>query len=201
MLFGHYNKRCRNEIPEDHPLHPYAVTGMGLKLRIHPLAARIALDQLGHLDEYLDGRDHIARYLCEQLGELPGISAPTVPAGNRCSWYGLPLTYVSEELDGLSVDTFHAALVAEGLTEVDRPGSICPLNRLPLFREPRPLLSRFGYSSSMNYRAGQFPVAEQVWQRTLKLPVWHRKDDVPLVDRYLDGFRKVIDNHHELLGR
>jgi perosamine synthetase len=43
LLHGHYNKRCRNEIPASHYhylyLYPYAVTGMGLKFRIHPLAA------------------------------------------------------------------------------------------------------------------------------------------------------------------
>jgi dTDP-4-amino-4,6-dideoxygalactose transaminase len=201
LLFGHYNKRCRNEIPEDHPLRPYAVTGMGLKFRIHPLAASIALEQLGHLDSYLNGRDFVARYLCSRLRELPGIVTPTIPDGHRAAWYGLPLTYVPEELNGVPVESFHAALLAEGLVEVDRPGSTCPLNRLPLFRDPNPLLARYGRNSSMSYEVGQFPVAERVWQHTLKLPVWHTEEDMPLVDRYIDGFCKVIDNHHELEGR
>jgi dTDP-4-amino-4,6-dideoxygalactose transaminase len=38
----------------------YAVTGTGLKVRIHPLAAALALDQLDHLDERLEGRRRIA---------------------------------------------------------------------------------------------------------------------------------------------
>ncbi|MGH8277488.1 MAG: DegT/DnrJ/EryC1/StrS family aminotransferase, partial [Steroidobacteraceae bacterium] len=66
LLHGHYNKRCRSEIPASHPLYPYSMTGMGLKFRIHPLAASIALDQLSHLDEYLAGRATIAAYLCDQ---------------------------------------------------------------------------------------------------------------------------------------
>lgn len=201
LMFGHYNKRCRNEIPADHPMRPYAVTGMGLKFRIHPLAARIALDQLGHLDDYLTGRDYIARYLCDRLAGLPGIAAPAIPDGNRPAWYGLPLTYVPDELDDLPVETFHTALLAEGLAEVDRPGSTCPLTELPLFRDPNPLMSRFGAHSGMNYQPGQFPVAQKVWRNTLKLPVWHREEDLPLVERYIDGFRKVIDNHDDLIGR
>lgn len=33
LALGHYNKRCLKEIPEDHLLHRYGVTGLGLKLR------------------------------------------------------------------------------------------------------------------------------------------------------------------------
>ncbi|MCP2330937.1 DegT/DnrJ/EryC1/StrS family aminotransferase [Actinoalloteichus caeruleus] len=200
LLHGHYNKRCRNEIPATSPMHPYAVTGMGLKFRIHPLAAAIALDQLGSLDDYLNGRENVARYLCNQLGELPGIAVPRTPDGVRPAWYGLPLTYVPEELGGLPVKRFHEALLAEGLKEVDQPGSICPLSRFPLFRDPAPVFPHYPHRKRVAYREGQFPVAEQIWQHTLKLPVWHREEDLPLVDRYIDGLRKVIEHHTELLG-
>jgi dTDP-4-amino-4,6-dideoxygalactose transaminase len=200
LLHGHYNKRCRSEIPADHPVYPYAITGMGLKFRIHPLAAAVALDQLACLDDYLAGRESVARYLCHQLGQLPGLAVSCVPEGTRPAWYGLPLTYVPEELDGLPVVRFHEALLAEGLTEVDRPGSTCPLNLLPLFRDPAPMLPHYPHLDRVAYRDGQFPVAEQVWRHTLKLPVWHREEDLPLVDRYIEGLSKVIENHSELLG-
>ncbi len=200
LLHGHYNKRCRTEIPTQHLAHRYAVTGMGLKFRIHPLAASIALDQLANLDEYLTGRQRIADYLCRELAQLPGLAVPAVPAETRPAWYGLPLTYVPDELGGLSIERFHQALLAEGLREIDRPGSTCPLNLLPLFQDPDPMLPGYRHANRVAYRPGQFPVAEQVWRHTLKLPVWHREEDLPLVDRYLEGIRKVIDNHEELLG-
>ncbi len=62
------------------------------------------------------------------------------------------------------------------------------------------MLPGYRHANRVAYRPGQFPVAEQVWRHTLKLPVWHREEDLPLVDRYLEGIRKVIDNHEELLG-
>jgi perosamine synthetase len=98
LLHGQYNKRCRSELPRDHPLYHYAVTGMGLKFRIHPLAASIALDQLGRLD-YLNVRASTTAYLCERLSELPGIIVPELPPGARASWYGLPLQYATNELE------------------------------------------------------------------------------------------------------
>ncbi|WP_406637620.1 DegT/DnrJ/EryC1/StrS family aminotransferase [Amycolatopsis sp. WGS_07] len=200
LLHGHYNKRCRNEIPADDPAHLYGVTGMGLKFRIHPLAAAIALEQLGNLDSYLEGRARFAHYLCEQLESLPGIAVPKPPGDTYPAWYGLPLTYVPDELNGLPVERFHEALRAEGLQEVDRPSSTRPLNLLPLFRDPTPMLPYYPHLERVAYRTGEFPVAEQIWHHTLKLPVWHRYEDLPLAEAYVAGFRKVIDNHTQLLG-
>lgn len=198
LLHGQYNKRCRSELPHNHQLYRYAVTGMGLKFRIHPLAAAIALDQLGRLDSYLEGRRAIAAHLCEQLTDLPGIIVPTLPEGVRSSWYGLPLGYVANELGGLPVDRFYKALRAEGCHEVDRPGSTCPINLLPLFQEPDPLFPL--YNGKIEYKTGDFPNAEAIHHGTIKMPVWHHENDIPLVNSYIEAFRKVIDNYHDLLG-
>ncbi|ASO21299.1 dTDP-4-amino-4,6-dideoxygalactose transaminase [Actinoalloteichus hoggarensis] len=198
LVHSQYNKRCRNELPSDHPLYDYAVTGMGLKFRIHPLAAAIALDQLGRLDHYLIGRAETADYLRERLSELPGIVAPELPVGVRASWYGLPLQYATNELDGLPVERFYEALQAEGCREVDRPGSTCPLNLLPLFQRPETLFP--GYASKLSYSPRDFPNAEAIHRNTLKLPVWHRQEDRSLVDSYIHAFRKVTANYHALIG-
>jgi perosamine synthetase len=197
LLHGQYNKRCRTEIPSSHPLYRYATTGAGLKLRIHPLAAAIALDQLDHLDGYLTGRARTAAQLCEQLGRLPGLVAPSLPEGVRASWYGLPLLYRADGLGGLPIDRFHQALLAEGCPEVDRPGSTCPLNLLPLFDDPTSLLP--DHTAVLGYRPGDFPTAEAVHAATLKLPVWHDPADQPLVDAYIAAFHKVINRYEELL--
>ncbi|WP_131769963.1 DegT/DnrJ/EryC1/StrS family aminotransferase [Candidatus Protofrankia californiensis] len=198
LLHGQYNKRCRNELPPEHRLYRYAVTGMGLKHRIHPLAASIALDQLGHLDEHLAGRERIATHLCEHLDDLPGIAAPQLGTDRRSSWYGLILQYRSDELGGLPVERFYNALQVEGCRELDRPGSTSPLNLLPLFQEPGPLFPEL--EGKFSYRPGDFPRAEMVHNNTLKLPVWHREEDMPLVDSYIEAFRKVTEHYGDLLG-
>ncbi|MFF5498961.1 DegT/DnrJ/EryC1/StrS family aminotransferase [Streptomyces aquilus] len=197
LLHGQYNKRCRGELPREHPLYRYAMTGMGLKHRIHPLAARIALDQLGHLDEYLDSRERVATYLRERLDAVPGIVVPPAEPDVRSSWYGLILQYRGEEFGGLPIERFHEALQAEGCAEVDRPGSTCPLNLLSLFQEPGPLLPE--YEGKFSYAPGDFPRAEAFHPGILKLPVWHREEDMPLVEGYVDAFRKVTKNYRELV--
>lgn len=197
LLHGHYNKRCRTEIPAGHPLYRFATTGMGLKHRIHPLAAAIALDQLDHLDEYLTGRDRIANDLIEVLREVPGIGVPEAAARTRCSWYGMPLQYRPDELDGLPVERFYQALRAEGCHEADRPGATCPLNLHPLFQDPGPLFP--SYHGSFGYAPGDFPIAEHVHRHTIKLPVWHRQEDLALARGYATAIAKVSAHHRDLL--
>jgi len=197
LLFGHYNKRCKNEIPPEHPLYGYSVTGMGLKLRIHPLAAAIAEYGLDHLDDVLNGRRRMAARMTKALSELPGIEVPRVPDGVCPSWYGYMLRYRSDQLGGLSLDRFHEAVVAEGCSELDRPGSTRPLNLHPLFQDPGKLFPQ--YEGLVRYRPGDFPVAERYHKTCLKLPVWHRPEDQRIADLYAHAIRKVAQHHGDLL--
>lgn len=198
LLHGQYNKRCRSEIPSDNELHRYAVTGMGLKHRIHPLAAAIALEQLSHLDDYLDGRQRTAEHIVEALDSVPGVTIAAAAPEVRSSWYGLTMTYTSDCFDEVPVERFHAALLAEGCAEIDRPGSTCPLNLLPLFQEPGPLFPAF--TGTLSYAPGDYPRAEEIHRATLKLPVWHREEDLPIVNRYIEAIHKVTEHHTELKG-
>ncbi|MEU2043290.1 DegT/DnrJ/EryC1/StrS family aminotransferase [Nocardia niwae] len=198
LLHGQYNKRCRNEIPARSDLSRYAVTGMGLKHRIHPLAATIALEQLAHLDDYLTGRQRIAEYIHDELRREPGLTITWHEPHTRPAWYGLTILYDSEFFDDVPVERFHAALQAEGCREFDRPGSTCPLNLLPLFQEPGPLFPAF--TGKLAYAPGDYPRAEALHHATLKLPVWHRDEDLPLVDRYIEALHKVITHHADLKG-
>ncbi|MFJ8430785.1 DegT/DnrJ/EryC1/StrS family aminotransferase [Kitasatospora sp. NPDC094019] len=198
ITLAHYNKRAKSEIPEGHPLARYAVTGAGLKLRIHPLAATIAHDQLTRLDGYLAERGEIARFLTGQLARIPGLEVTEIPEGVVPSWYGLTLTYRPDELGGLPIERFHEALIAEGATEFDRPGSTCPMNQLPLYQEPSPLFPDHP-RSHRRYKAGDFPVAEHAHAHTIKLPVWHREQDLELAEGYLRAAIKISDHYKELL--
>ncbi|MFJ4096740.1 DegT/DnrJ/EryC1/StrS family aminotransferase [Kitasatospora sp. NPDC089913] len=198
ITFAHYNKRAKSEIPNGQPLARYAVTGAGLKLRIHPIAAAIAHDQLARLDGYLAERAEIARYLNSRLARIPGLEVTEMPEGVVPSWYGLTLTYRPDVLGGLPIERFHAALIAEGATEFDRPGSTCPMNQLPLYQQPGPLFPGHPHSHR-RYRAGDFPVAEHAHAHTIKLPVWHREQDLELAEQYVRAAVKISDHHKELL--
>jgi perosamine synthetase len=198
LAHGQYNKRCRAEIPREHALADYAVTGMGLKLRIHPFAAALALSQLPRLDSYLAGRERISIRMREKMARVPGIDMPEPPEATTSAWYAMPLRYRPEAFGGLPIQRFLAALRAEGAIEADRPGSTCPLSTHRLFQHPAGLLS--GYADYHGYTDGDFPVARSLHAATLKLPVWHRRTEVGLVDAYARAITKVAAHHEDLIS-
>lgn len=200
LLLGHYNKRCKQEIPANHPFYKYAITGMGLKYRAHPLAIRIAYEVLKNLDKYLEIKRSFAKKMINELKNLPGISL--LPAyfdsDIEPSWYAFLFHYGKEKLENLPVEKFFEALKAEGLNEVDRPGSTCPLNLLPLFQNPAelfPIYRKYPFS----YKPGDFPKAEKFYQNAVKLPVWAFKKELKFVKLYIKGIKKVVKNYRDLL--
>lgn len=191
LLFGHYNKRCRTEIPSEYPLSKFSTTGMGLKLRIHPVAAAIAYEQLNKIDKILEGRRKIAKIIIDGLKDLPGLKLPELNEEIFPSWYALIIQYNPEELGGLSKEEFYGALVAEGCEELDIPNSTGPLNYYPLFQDPAEIFPK--YKDKLGYGSEDFPNATKFYDGALKLPVWHKEEDLEIVRKYIEAFKKVVN--------
>ncbi|MCX4581891.1 DegT/DnrJ/EryC1/StrS family aminotransferase [Streptomyces sp. NBC_01481] len=153
---------------------------------------------MGPPDACLAGREETAAYLTNELSQIPGLEVTPMPEGVKSSWYALTASYQPDQLGGLPIDRFHEALLAEGATEFDLPGSTRPLNQLPLYQHPSHLFP--GYPDTRSrYRPGDFPVAEKAHTHTIKLPVWHREQDLELAEQYVSAARKVSEHHKELL--
>ena len=83
------------------------------------------------------------------------------------------------------------ALHAEGLIEVDIPGSTGLLNTLPLFIEPNKLLGRL-YPNNFPPQK-DFYIAERYVEQFIKIPIWTFLDESNIIDKYIAGFKKVCD--------
>jgi dTDP-4-amino-4,6-dideoxygalactose transaminase len=196
-LLGHYHKRCFNEIPAASPLHRFSATGMGLKLRASPMNIAMADEQFDHLDDWMVQKRKFAALITERLRGIPGITLPSVPAGAQPSWYSFVLQYRSQELEGLSIERFHAALLAEGCSETNLPTSTGPLNWLPLFQQPGTLFS--SYAGAQPYMPGQFPQAERFARQAITMPIWAQAEDEDKVLQYTDAIVKVASAYKQLL--
>lgn len=188
LLLGQYNKRCKQQIPTDHPLYRFALTGFGLKLRAHPFAIAMALEQFGHLDTWIQQKHKYATQITEALSGYSFVKTPNYHG--QPAWYAYVFQF-DETIAGVSVDKFEQALLAEGLIEVDRPGSTCLNNALPLFTQPNEVLPQL-YARPLGNQGG-FPVAETFYRQAIKLPVWAFPDEQPWIDQYIEGLRKVSD--------
>lgn len=198
LLLGHYNKRCKQEIPSTHPLYRYATTGMGLKYRAHPLAITLAFETFKKLDTYLSTRDKFAKRIITAFENIQGLIPPQITDNIQPSWYSLVFQYKSKTFQGLPIEKFFEALQGEGLLEADRPGSTSPLNLLPLFQNPNELFPAYK-NNIFSYSPGEFPRAEKFYQNAIKFPVWAEQKNARTVASYIRGIKKVINNYQQLL--
>ncbi len=190
-LLGHYNKRCKDEIPSDHPLYKFAVTGMGLKLRAHPLAIAFADEQLRQHEDYQKMRNYCAEQYKKLLEQYSFIT-PIEHSDADPSWYAFVLKYNAPD-GSVSREKFVDLLHAEGLTEVDIPGSTGPNHLLPVFKDPSVLFPQF-YKTKESFNTNeQFPNALKFYESIVKLPTWTQPEHKDLISSYIEGLRKVLD--------
>jgi len=196
LLLGHYNKRCRQEINKKSSLYQFAITGMGLKYRAHPLAIVIAKEHLLRLDKWLEIKRKFSQRIIKRLMRYDAIILPEVNSSIKPSWYAFAFQY-NETKAGVPIELFYEALRVEGLVEVDRPSSTCPLNLLPLFQKPQeifPIYKKYKFS----YKKNDFPRAENFYKSLIKIPIWVKNKDWTVMKSYVDGLEKVLNNINEL---
>ena len=190
LLLGHYNKRCKQEIAEDYPLSVYSQIGFGQKFRAHPLAIAMANQQFAHLDEWIVQKSKYAQQFLEVLKSCKFLTMPA-HQNSQPSWYAFVMQYDELNANGVKIKKFVDALQAEGLVEVDIPGSTCPIHNLPLFSSPEKLFPKL-YKKKFVAK-NDFPVAEQFYRTAIKIPVWAFPEDKNVVLGYIKGFNKVIE--------
>lgn len=127
-------------------------TYLGYNYRLDEMSCALGITQLRRLDEMLVKREQVAAWYAERLAEIPGIEIPFIaPETTRMSWF----VYVIR-IDGkIDRGEFAKRLEARGVPV--RPYF------LPIHLQPY-MVERFGY------RAGDFPVTEDLGRRGLAVP-------------------------------
>lgn len=193
LLWGHYNKRCKVEIPPTHSLREYALTGAGSKNRAHPIAVSIALNQLQKLHQFQSVRDKFAARIADGLREVSFLHVPHrhIIRNDQIqhSWYAMILLFDREKAPaGLTRESFVDQLLSCGLVEVDIPRSTKPIHEEPLFLAPHLILPHIYphplSKSSLNDEKS-FPCAQAFHETAIKLPVWAYQEDASIVDHYI----------------
>ena len=188
LLFGHYGKRCKSQISDNSVYSKYRVTGFGLKLRAHPLAIKIALIQYSRLDSILNIRRRRAKKLHKLLSKYDFIRVPNLDNVNP-SWYSFSFRYL-EDVAGIEIDYFYNALLKEGCSEMDRPGSTRNISEYELFQNPPRELGLISTSSKIDDKN---PKSKEYFATVIKLPVWGYEDEEDISNMYYNSLEKVCD--------
>ena len=193
LVWGHHNKRCKAEIPSDHPLSLFSLNEVGNKHRAHPIAIALAFTDLERLDSIRQFKALYASQMVSRLASIPFLHAPSVVTTGESriepAWYAFILRFIgSRAPDGLSRKSFVGKLHERGLREVNIPRSTGLLHQNPLYKTPHrffPHAYPHGLSPAF-IRNVDFPAAQAFSGEAIKLPVWTSHNDQAVVNHYLD---------------
>lgn len=134
----------------------YEVTDAGFKYNLTDLAAAIGLVQLGRLDAMAEARARVAARYDDAFADSDLLTVPPRRSGDRHAWH---LYVIRLRLEALAIDR---AAVIERLAHAGIGASV---HFIPLHLHPY-------YQRELGYRRGDFPVAEDLYERSISLPVW-----------------------------
>ncbi len=127
-------------------------THLGYNYRIDEMSAALGTVQMRRLDELLKKRDRVAGWYNERLSEIPMIETPIIDTNTtRMSWFVYAIRFDAS----IDRDALVKRLEVRGIPA--RP-YFAPIHLQPY------MVDRFGY------RAGDFPVTEDLGNRSLALP-------------------------------
>jgi perosamine synthetase len=153
----------------------YEMVLLGFNYRLPDIVCALGIQQLKKLDANLARRREIAAVYTAAFREISGVIPPAVRSGVNPAWHLYPIRL---DLAKLKVDRaqIFRALRAEN---IGVNVHYIPVHLHPYYRE------QFGY------KGGEFPVAEDAYERLISLPMFHGMSDQDVQD-VLAAVRKVL---------
>jgi len=153
----------------------YEMVLLGYNYRLTDIGCVLGLSQLRRMEVNLARRREIASCYTAIFQNLPGIIPPTVPPYANPAWHLYPIRLDLPRLRADRAEIFRA-LRAEN---IGINVHYIPVHLHPYYRE------RFGY------RGGEYPVAEETYERLISLPMFHGMTDQDVSD-VVEAVRKVV---------
>ena len=188
---GHYppgSHTARNSVASNSPFRKYEGTGLGMKLRMHPLAAVLILKQM----ETLDARNAMIRRQVRQLNDricqLPGLTEPHCRPDQERVYYSTNMLFLDESKAGITRATAIKALQAEGVSL--GAGDYPENHKYTVYSEPQ------WWHHAPNVPK-ILPGCKEVNARAINVALF-RQDAPELVEQYIKAFEKVWAHRKQL---
>ncbi|UCF79338.1 MAG: DegT/DnrJ/EryC1/StrS aminotransferase family protein [Candidatus Eiseniibacteriota bacterium] len=158
----------------------YEVLYPGFKYNLTDLQAALGLHQMDRLDGFLARREHIASLYDEAFSECEEVSSLHVERDVKHARHLYPILL---NLEKLSIDRgrFIDELRAENIGTT--------VNFVPVHMHPY-------YRDTFGYGPGDFPVAEDAYERVISIPLYPRMTDEDAND-VMEAVKKVASHHRK----
>lgn len=189
LLLTRANDKTHDNLIVGAKYEPYAVTGSGMNLRMHPFAASVITEQLGVLEQQLEERRAATAVFLSHLGDQQVLRPVRIPVGAAPSWYAIPLL-LDDAIDPANREALVSGLHAEGAIDVDVPGSTRPLLDFRAFTGAEP---SFDGAPSAPHERSEYPQAAKFQERIIKYPAWYGPRANEYALEYAYATRRAID--------
>jgi UDP-4-amino-4,6-dideoxy-N-acetyl-beta-L-altrosamine transaminase len=156
----------------------YEMVLLGFNYRLTDIACALGMSQLKKLEANLSRRREIAARYTAAFRDLAGITPPAVRPGVNPAWHLYPIRLNLERLTAGRARIFRS-LRAEN---IGVNVHYIPVHSHPYYRD------RFGY------RGGEYPIAEDAYERLISLPMFHAMSDLDVED-VIRAVRKVMSHY------
>jgi len=157
----------------------YEMVSLGFNYRLTDIACALGSQQLKKLEANLSQRRKIAERYTAAFREIPKLVLPAVRQNANPAWHLFPIRLDGVKLKAERAQVFRA-LRAENIG--------VNVHYIPVHRHPY-------YSERFGYRGGEYPVAEDAYERLISLPMFHGMSDqdvedvIRAVDKVISHFR------------
>lgn len=157
----------------------YEMVALGYNYRLTDIQCALGLSQLKKIDPWLERRREIAARYTESFTALPQIQLPSVRPDCEPAWHLFVILLNLETLRAGRTEVYRA-LRAEN---IGVNVHYVPVPWHPYYRE-------------LGYERGNWPVAEDAYERMLSLPMFPTMTDTD-VDDVVEAVRKVVDAYRK----
>jgi len=139
----------------------YEMVLLGFNYRLTDIACALGISQLHQLEANLACRRKIAAAYTAAFRNLPGVVVPSVRQEANPAWHLYAIRLDFSRLCARRAEVFRA-LRAENIG--------VNVHYIPVHLHPY-------YRMSFDYKGGEFPVAEEAYERLISLPIFHGMTD------------------------
>jgi perosamine synthetase len=144
----------------------YEMVLLGFNYRLPDIACALGIEQLKKLDANLARRREIAERYTAAFREFPGVIPPGMRPDVNPAWHLYPIRLDLAKLTADRGQIFRA-LRAENIG--------VNVHYIPVHRHPY-------YVEKFGYRGGEYPVAEDAYERLISLPMFPAMTDQDVID-------------------
>jgi perosamine synthetase len=158
----------------------YEMVLLGFNYRLTDIACALGIQQLKKLESNLSRRRQIAERYAAAFRRISEVIAPAVRSDVNPAWHLYPIRLDHVKLKADRGQVFQAL----------RGENICVnVHYIPVHRHPY-------YAERFGYRGGEYPVAEDAYERLISLPMFHGMSDLDVED-VIHAVEKVISHFRD----